>query len=223
MSRFRLHATLLIAMVPLCLVLSGCKSSSHAAAASPTTATAATATATTAASPAVAAATAPATVAPSSTEATGSSAAPTQASPSATTAAAGSGANPTCPTAAAVTAAVGSPYPTPVSHSGAGLLECVYANDSVNLVMSFAPSASVTATVLKQVVDAQAHAQGVSDSPVSGIGTAAYIFTMNDAATNSTHVATTTIGLIAPNRYVVIVAQLSVPQIEAVARLTISH
>ncbi len=99
----------------------------------------------------------------------------------------------------------------------------MYANGSVDLVLSFAPAASVTAAVLKEVVDAQAHAQGVTDSTVSGIGTSAYIFTMNDAATNSSHVATTTLGLIAPNRYVVIVGQLSVPQIEAVARLTIAH
>ena len=211
MSRSRVPVTLLIAMVPaLCLALGGCKSSSHAAAASPTTASPTTASATaapaTAASPAAASATAPA-----------------QASPSATAAAAGSGASPTCPLAAAITAAVGSPYPAPVSNSGAGLLECVYANDSVNLVMSFAPPATVTAAVLKEVVDSQAHAQGVTDSAVSGIGNAAYIFTMNDAATNSSHVATTTLGLIAPNRYVVIVGQISVPQIEAVARLTIAH
>jgi hypothetical protein len=93
----------------------------------------------------------------------------------------------------------------------------------VNLVLSFAPPAAVTATVLKEVIDAQAHAQGVSDSAISGVGTSAYIFTLNDAATNTSHVATTTLGLVAPDRYVVIVGQLSVPQIEAVARLTIAH
>jgi hypothetical protein len=93
----------------------------------------------------------------------------------------------------------------------------------VNLVLSFAPPAGVTATVLKEVVDAQAQAQGVTDSAVGGIGTSAYIFTLNDAATNTSHVATSTLGFVAPNRYVVIVGQLSVQQIEAVARLTVTH
>jgi hypothetical protein len=119
---------------------------------------------------------------------------------------------------------VGSPYPAPASNnSGAGLVVCTYENDSVNLVLSFAPPTGVTATVLKQVVDAQAQAQGVTDSAVGGIGTSAYIFTLNDAATNTSHVATSTLGFVAPNRYVVIVGQLSVPQIEAVARLTVTH
>jgi hypothetical protein len=137
-------------------------------------------------------------------------------------AAATSGLKAKCPTAAAISAVVGSTYPTPKSNSGAGEVICNYASGSTNLVISFAPT-PVNAASLKQVAQLEAKAQGVQITPVSGIGDAAYVYTLKDAGTNTTGVATNNILALAGSHYLAIVGEMSVAKIEAVAKLCLSQ
>jgi hypothetical protein len=177
------------------LVLSGCGGSSPSSASTP----AATGSALSTGSASSAAAPAPTTAA--------------------STHAAAAGSNPICPTAAAVSAAAGSTYPAPQSQSAAGTLICSYENDSLNLVISLSPAAGITASVLKSTILSEAQAQHVPIAPISGIGSAAYLFTQNDAATTSTHVATNTIGVLTGSRYILLTGEMTAAQVEAVARL----
>jgi hypothetical protein len=158
----------------------------------------------------------------SSSGAAGSTTAPTSAAAATSS---GNSALPTCPTGAAVSSAAGSAYPDPTVQSSAGYLTCTYEDPTTgaNLVIVGTTDAGATAATIQAVVQSQAGAQHVTASSVSGIGSAAYTFTLNDAATNSTHVATTIVEFIEGSNILDITAQATLNQVEAVAHLLIGQ
>jgi hypothetical protein len=87
----------------------------------------------------------------------------------------------------------------------------------------FSPGPGTTAATLKSVTDSEAQAQKVTTTPVPGLGDAAYTFTLNDAATNSSGVATTAIFILDGSELVDITAQATLAQVESVARSVLSR
>jgi membrane protease subunit (stomatin/prohibitin family) len=75
-----------------------------------------------------------------------------------------------------------------------------------------------TPAVLQQVIASQAKAQNVTSVPVSGLGEAAYAFTLHDAASNSSGVATTVLGILYGGENIDITAEATPAQIEVLAR-----
>jgi hypothetical protein len=130
---------------------------------------------------------------------------------------------PTCPTGAALSQAAGSTYPNPTVESSAGFLTCNYSDPTTgaNLVITATTEAGVTAATIQAVANSQAAAQGVTATSVSGLGDAAFAFTLNDASTNSTHVATTSIEFIQGSNVLDITAEATLAQIEAAGHLLI--
>jgi hypothetical protein len=122
-----------------------------------------------------------------------------------------------CPTAAVVSAALGSAYPAPQSSSASGELSCNDndPNTSANAVLGFSKAPGLTLAVLKSTADGQASAQSVTASPVSGLGDGAYLFTLNDASTNSSGVATTTLLIKSGATLVDITAEATPAQVQA--------
>ena len=130
----------------------------------------------------------------------------------------------TCPTAAVVSAALGSTYPAPQSSGGGGLVSCNYSdpNTSANLVLGFSKATGITAAVLKTTAQSQASAQGVTPSSVAGLGDAAYLFTMHDANTNASGVATTVLLIQVGSTLVDITAEASPSGVEALGHVLVS-
>jgi len=199
------RATLLCAaLVPLVALAAGCDAKSsgstgtNTAAAGAGTAAAGTAHASTSAAPATAAAT--------------------------TAQAAGSSPG-SCPSAAAVTAAAGTTYPAPKAESGGGETSCSYSDPSTgaNLTIGISAATGMSASLVQTTLDDQATSTGGKAQPVSGIGTAAYLLTENDANTNSSGVATSLVGAITSTRFVIVVGELSPAGVEAVTRLVLSE
>lgn len=147
------------------------------------------------------------------------------ASPSAAPSTAAGGGSATCPSAAAVSAAAGSTYPKPQVESAAGDTSCDYndPNSGANLVIEIAPANGITPAGLQVAMAAESKGATGKATPVSGIGSAAYIFTENDASTNSNGDPTALVGAVSSTLYVVVVAPLSPAEIEAVARLALSE
>jgi len=131
----------------------------------------------------------------------------------------------TCPTSAEITAAAGIAYPAPKASSGSGTVLCNYSDPTTgaNLVMVFQSVSGTSASTLKSVADSQANAQKATATPVSGFGNAAYIFTLNDASTNSSGVATTNLFILDGSKLIDITAQATVAQVKAVARYVLAH
>ena len=131
----------------------------------------------------------------------------------------------TCPTSAEITAAAGTAYPAPKVSSFSGTVMCSYSDPAtgVNLVIVFSPASGTSASALKIVADSQANAQHVTAAPVSGFGTAAYTFTLADAGTNSTGVATTILIILDGSKLINITAQATVAQVQAIARYVLAH
>jgi hypothetical protein len=131
----------------------------------------------------------------------------------------------TCPTSAAITAAAGNAYPAPKVSGDSGTVLCNYSDSKTgaNLVLMFSPASGTSASTLKMVVDMQAKAQNTTAAPVSGFGTAAYIFTLADARTNANHVATTMLMVLDGSQLINITAQATVAQVQAVARYVLAH
>jgi hypothetical protein len=198
-----------VASVLVCLAVAGCSSSSSSGHGS-TASAASGGAATSSAAPAGGASTSAAAGTPSSSAGS--------ASPPATAAA--SGGSGSCPSAAAVSAAVGSTYPAPKILKSTGTLVCTYESSSVNLVIDFA-TLTVSASELKAVAASQAQAQHVGITSVSGLGDAAYAFTLKDGATNSDGVATSTLLVLKGSQDTTLVGELTVPKLEAVARLVV--
>lgn len=131
----------------------------------------------------------------------------------------------TCPSAAVVTAALGTTYPAPKSNSSAGTVICTY-NDpstSANLVLGFSNVAGLNAATLKSTADSQASAQQVTASAISGFGDAAYTFTMNDASTNASGIATTVMLVQVGSTLVDITAQATPAHVQALAHVVLEH
>jgi hypothetical protein len=137
----------------------------------------------------------------------------------------GTTALPSCPTGAALSAAIGSAYPTPTVQSDAGFLTCTYsdATDGANLVITATTEVGVTASTIQAVAQSQAAAQGVTASSVSGLGDAAFSFTLNDSATNFDHIDTTSVEFIQGSSVIDITAEATLAQIEAVGHLLIGQ
>ena len=169
----------------------------------------------------------------SSTTAVGAAAGSTHVSSSAasTAKAAGSGSgaaanvSATCPSAAAVSAAAGSTYPTPQVESAEGDVTCNYSDASTgaNLNLVIAPATGITPADLQEAIAAQAKATGGEVKQLSGLGTTAYIFTENDASTNSDGIATTMVGALSPSFYIVGGGELNATGVEAVIRLVLAE
>jgi hypothetical protein len=81
----------------------------------------------------------------------------------------------------------------------------------------------VTASTIQTVVQSQAAAQQVTATSVSGLGDAAYTMTLNDAATNVVHVATTIVEFIQGSTLFDITAEATLAQVEAVGHLLLGH
>lgn len=136
----------------------------------------------------------------------------------------GSGTVPTsCPTAAAISAAAGSTYPAPAQQATTGSLYCTYADPTTgaNLVLVVSLAPGTTASVLEQVAQSQAAAQHVSAASVPGLGDAAFSMTLDDAATNSTHVATSIVEAVKGSVLYDVTAEATLNQVEAVVQLLI--
>jgi hypothetical protein len=131
----------------------------------------------------------------------------------------------TCPTSAEITAAAGTAYPAPKVSSFSGTVMCSYSDPATgaNLVIMFSPASGTSASALKIVADSQANAQHVTAAPVSGFGTAAYTFTLADAGTNSSGVATTILIILDGSKLIDITAQATVAQVQAIARYVLAH
>lgn len=158
--------------------------------------------------------------------AAGSAGGATAAATSAPAAAAGSSNRFTaCPTQALVSSALGVSVPAPVQNGDAGSLVCNYsdsgASADVVIALSALPAGSASASVLKTVADTQAQAQGVTATAVSGLGDAAYMFTMKDAAANPSGVATTVLIVFVGTEDVDITAQTPADKVEALAHAII--
>jgi hypothetical protein len=136
-----------------------------------------------------------------------------------TAAAAAGGAVPGCPTAAQVSAIMGQTFPAPKSQSTSGGVYCNFTNASGgNVVVGVVPFPGGTSSALGTAIASQAQAEGVKAVAVPGLGSAAYLFTLNDASTNSSGVATTTLAILTGTNDVDITAQATTAQVEAIAR-----
>jgi hypothetical protein len=138
----------------------------------------------------------------------------------------GTGSVPTsCPTAAAVSAAAGMTYPAPTQQAASGSLYCTYADPTsgADLVIVASVAPGTTAAVLQQVAQSQAAAQHVSSAAVPGLGDAAFSMTLDDAATNSLHVATSIIEAVKGSVLYDVTAEATLDQVEAVVRLLIGQ
>jgi hypothetical protein len=135
------------------------------------------------------------------------------------------GASSGCPTAAQMTAATGTTFPAPKSSSSSGTVSCNYDDPttSVNFVIVLTPAAGTTASELKSVSQGEASAEKATAAPLSGFGNAAYIFTLDDASTNASGVATTSLSILDGSKLIDITAEATVAQVKAVARLLLAH
>ena len=131
----------------------------------------------------------------------------------------------TCPTAAQMTAATGTTYPSAKSSSSSGTVSCNYDDPttSVNFVIVLSPAAGTSASELKSVVQSEASTQKATAARLSGFGSAAYMFTLNDASTNVSGVATTSLTILDGSKLINITAEATVVQVKAVARILLAH
>jgi hypothetical protein len=131
----------------------------------------------------------------------------------------------TCPTSAVITAAAGTAYPAPKVSSFSGSVVCNYSDPktAVNLVIGISPASGTSASTLKMVADMQAKAQKTTAAPVSGIGSAAYIFTLADGLTNANHVATTMQMILDGSQLINITAEAPVAVVQKIALSVLSH
>jgi hypothetical protein len=135
------------------------------------------------------------------------------------------GSGSSCPTAGAMSAATGTTYPTAKSSSGAGLVSCNYDDPttSVNFVILFSPATGISASEFKTVTESEAKGQKATAASLSGFGSAAYIYTLNDASTNASGVATTALSILDGSKLIDITAEATVTQVKSVARLLLAH
>lgn len=131
----------------------------------------------------------------------------------------------TCPTSAEITAAAGIAYPAPKVSSFLGTVMCSYSDPATgaNLVIGFSPASGTSASGLKIAADSQANALNRTAAPVSGFGAAAYTYTLADASSNSSGVATTVLMILDGSKLINITAQASVAQVQAIARYVLAH
>lgn len=131
----------------------------------------------------------------------------------------------TCPTPAEIATLTGTTFPAPQQSSATGTLLCSY-NDTTsgaNLVIEFASAPGTTAGALKIAADGAASAYNVTASSVSGFGSAAYVFTANDASTNASGVATSAIEILDGSELIDITAELTLAEVEAVASYVLAQ
>jgi hypothetical protein len=134
--------------------------------------------------------------------------------------------NPSCPSAAAMSTATGDTLPAPQQGTSSGTVTCNYNNTSsgATLVIIFAPAKGITTTLLKSVVAGQASAQNATPTAVTGLGSAAYIFTEpGSAATNINHVASTDLSILAGSELIDLTGPITAAHLEAAARIAIAN
>jgi hypothetical protein len=116
-------------------------------------------------------------------------------------------------------------YPSPTMQTSAGFLTCTYADPAsgANLVMVISSVPGTTASTLQAVAQSQAQAQHVTASSVAGLGEAAFMVTLDDAATNSLHVATTIVMALEGSVIYDVTAEATPDQVKAVVQLLIGQ
>jgi hypothetical protein len=125
---------------------------------------------------------------------------------------------PVCPTAAAVSAAAGTAYLPPTADTAADGLNCSYQAKAGLLLISF-DKAEFPASDLKQLADNQAVAQGgVKFTPVSGIGDAAYLFSVKGPGEAAGRELIVQSG----SRAITILGAGNIGQLKAIARMAIA-
>jgi hypothetical protein len=121
---------------------------------------------------------------------------------------------PACPAAAAVSSAAGTTYSGTGATTTETGLNCSYTASAGLLSINFARG-TFSPRSLRTTAGHLAGAQGyVSQSPVRGIGDAAYMFTFRDAGSTTTELI-----LVSGSREITVTAAGRVPRIRAVARL----
>ena len=88
---------------------------------------------------------------------------------------------------------------------------------SANAVLEIATTPGLSASLLKTTADAQASAQQVTPTALPGIGDAAYQWVLNDASTNVSHVATTTLIFSVGTTLIDITAEATPAHVQALA------
>ena len=142
----------------------------------------------------------------------------------ATTGGSGGSATDKCPSASAVTAATGESMPAPTVDTGT-FVTCNYNNESSgnNLVIVISPANAMTPALVQTAANSEASAQNTSASAVSGLGTAAFIFTIPGSAGGSTNnIATTNLSILAGSELIDLTGPMTQAHIEAVAHLVVN-
>jgi hypothetical protein len=131
----------------------------------------------------------------------------------------------TCPTAAEISTAAGTTYPAPTSQKTTTGLYCNYNTETsgANLVLGEGTAKTTNAADVKEAITAQAKAQGVSATAVSGIGTAAYVAILKDATTNVDKQPTTILFVLSHGTYIDVTVDGPASEAEAVAKYVIAH
>ena len=130
-----------------------------------------------------------------------------------------------CPSSAEIATLTGVSFPAPQQSSASGTLTCNY-NDTTSgasLVLVVASAMGTTAGDLEIAASAAASAYTVTDTAVSGFGSAAYAFTANDASTNASGVATSAIEILDGSELIDITAELTLAEVEAVASYVLAQ
>jgi hypothetical protein len=104
-------------------------------------------------------------------------------------------------------------------------VNCSYADPTTgaNLAILTSPASGTTASALKSVANSQDQAQSTTATPISGFGSAAYIFALHDASSNSSGVATTIMMILDGSKLVDNTAEATPAHVPAVAHYFLSH
>lgn len=131
----------------------------------------------------------------------------------------------TCPTLAEIATLTGTTFPVPQQAISTGHLLCSY-NDTTSgamLVIGVTPAPGTTDSALKIAVDTLASADNVTASSVSGLGSAAYAFTADDASANPNGVATSVIEIVDGSALIDITAAFTPAVVQAVAKYVLGQ
>ncbi len=138
---------------------------------------------------------------------------------SSTTTSAASTVSTTCLSVSEMAALVGTTFPAPQVSSGSGSTLCSYSDTSsgANVVLEFTKADGTTASALKSAMESQSATQHATATAVSGLGDAPYMFTLDDASTNSSGIATTKMEILDGSWIIDCGGEETVAHVEALA------
>lgn len=122
-------------------------------------------------------------------------------------------------------ALVGTTFPAPTVSSSSGTVVCNF-NDTTsgaNVAIDFTSAPGTTAGAMQTAFESQAKAQNVTATAVPGVGDAAFIFTLDDASTNASGVATSTMEILAGSELIALSGEVTAAQMEALARYLVAQ